>query len=452
MHNEMEKAPSGREVFWRGLLRENPILMQSLGLFPAVALAGSLKSAVIVALAAALILIVMELLTALLFKRLPFWLRIGLYVLLSYGMLAGGMAACDRFFPNLLGSLSGYLPLLAVNALTVYRCETCAARNRLGTSLLDAAGASLGYGAVLLLIGLLRELLGAGTIWGRPVFAGPMATGLLMPFGGFLLLGFLAAAVKWLYNRRHQGEEELETPVAHVDEEDGSVMEPLIRLFHRGRAVKAVPAQQAEKDKALEQQRLAKQAAQQKAREEKQQALERKRLAKEDAAKRAQAEKDKALEEQRLAKQAAQQKAREEKRQALERKRLAKEDAAKRAQAEKDKALEEQRLAKQAAQQKTRGEKSKSPAHQPEKAGPVNRQASDPPSGGKEAARPKNAGKTFHPGRTARNAQTNVPTDLVRAQQEEELESFAEVLEALNRRREREKAAGEQEQKGEDQP
>ena len=408
MHNEMEKAPSGREVFWRGLLRENPILMQSLGLFPAVALAGSLKSAVIVALAAALILIVMELLTALLFKRLPFWLRIGLYVLLSYGMLAGGMAACDRFFPNLLGSLSGYLPLLAVNALTVYRCETCAARNRLGTSLLDAAGASLGYGAVLLLIGLLRELLGAGTIWGRPVFAGPMATGLLMPFGGFLLLGFLAAAVKWLYNRRHQGEEELETPVAHVDEEDGSVMEPLIRLFHRGRAVKAVPAQQAEKDKALEQQRLAKQAAQQKAREEKQQALERKRLAKEDAAKRAQAEKDKAL--------------------------------------------EEQRLAKQAAQQKTRGEKSKSPAHQPEKAGPVNRQASDPPSGGKEAARPKNAGKTFHPGRTARNAQTNVPTDLVRAQQEEELESFAEVLEALNRRREREKAAGEQEQKGEDQP
>ncbi|HIT53624.1 MAG TPA: hypothetical protein IAD07_06765 [Candidatus Fimivicinus intestinavium] len=408
MHNEMEKAPSGREVFWRGLLRENPILMQSLGLFPAVALAGSLKSAVIVALAAALILIVMELLTALLFKRLPFWLRIGLYVLLSYGMLAGGMAACDRFFPNLLGSLSGYLPLLAVNALTVYRCETCAARNRLGTSLLDAAGASLGYGAVLLLIGLLRELLGAGTIWGRPVFAGPMATGLLMPFGGFLLLGFLAAAVKWLYNRRHQGEEELETPVAHVDEEDGSVMEPLIRLFHRGRAVKAVPAQQAEKDKALEQQRLAKQAAQQKAREEK--------------------------------------------RQALERKRLAKEDAAKRAQAEKDKALEEQRLAKQAAQQKTRGEKSKSPAHQPEKAGPVNRQASDPPSGGKEAARPKNAGKTFHPGRTARNAQTNVPTDLVRAQQEEELESFAEVLEALNRRREREKAAGEQEQKGEDQP
>ncbi len=408
MHNEMEKAPSGREVFWRGLLRENPILMQSLGLFPAVALAGSLKSAVIVALVAALILIVMELLTALLFKRLPFWLRIGLYVLLSYGMLAGGMAACDRFFPNLLGSLSGYLPLLAVNALTVYRCETCAARNRLGTSLLDAAGASLGYGAVLLLIGLLRELLGAGTIWGRPVFAGPMATGLLMPFGGFLLLGFLAAAVKWLYNRRHQGEEELETPVAHVDEEDGSVMEPLIRLFHRGRAVKAVPAQQAEKDKALEQQRLAKQAAQQKAREEKQQALERKRLAKEDAAKRAQAEKDKAL--------------------------------------------EEQRLAKQAAQQKTRGEKSKSPAHQPEKAEPVNRQASDPPSGGKEAARPKNAGKTFHPGRTARNAQTNVPTDPVRAQQEEELESFAEVLAALNRRREREKAAGEQEQKGEDQP
>lgn len=409
MHDKVENRPSGRHAFRRGLLRENPVLMQFIGLFPAVALAASVKSAVIVALAAAFILIVMELLTTLLLKRLPFWLRIGLYVLLSYGILAGGMTICDRFFPNLLGPLSSYLPLLAVNSLTVYRCETCAVQSRLRISLLDAVGASLGYGAVVLLLGLFRELLGAGAIWGYPVFAGPWATGLLMPFGGFLMLGFLAAAVKWLYNRRHQGEEELETPVAHVDEEEGSVMEPLLRFIQKGRSVQAAHAQHTGDQK---------QGSQPKAHG------------------------------------GSGRKMKAENRQMPERKQLGK----KKAEASEQATAPQQRPAKPAMKQKALDGKRLPTAHRkPESSEPEQMPGSaagSQPAKRAEKRSEKKAGRPLQADKTARQARTHMPPDPIRIQQEEELESFAEVLAALNRRREEEKkAAGkseQKEQKGED--
>lgn len=71
--------------------------MLCLGLFPAIMLATTLKAAAIVAVVSAVLLMIMELLTALVLKRLPFWLRIGIYALLSFGLLAGGLFACERF-------------------------------------------------------------------------------------------------------------------------------------------------------------------------------------------------------------------------------------------------------------------------------------------------------------------------------------------------------------------
>lgn len=247
MREQGMQVLSAKEAFRRGILRGNPILMLCLGLFPAIMLATTLKAAAIVAVVSAVLLMIMEILTALVLKRLPFWLRIGIYALLSFGILAGGLFACERFFPDFLGTLSGYLPLLAVNAMIVFHCETCAAHQSLHVSLMDALGASLGYAIVLLLLGFVREFLGSGSILGRSFPTLPKITGLLMPFGGFLLLGFMAAAVKWIYHLRHSGEDELATPVAHVDDEDASVIEPMARLFRRKRS--AVQEESAPKSK-----------------------------------------------------------------------------------------------------------------------------------------------------------------------------------------------------------
>lgn len=290
MHEQEVQNLSGKKVFQRGILRENPVLMQCIGLFPAIALATSLKAAAIVAVASAVLLIVMEFLTALLLKKLPFWLRIGMYALLSFGVLAGGLVACERWLPHLLGSLSGYLPLLAVNALIVFRCETCAAHASVRVSLLDALGASLGYAIVLVLLGFVRELLGSGAILGHTISSLPEIPGMLMPFGGFLLLGFMAAAVKGIYHFRHRWGDELATPIAHVDEDDVSVVEPLVRRFRKDRsgvqgvsAPKAVkqPKQKKHTEKAAEETTQSairvRKTAEKQTHEEKRQAIENKR-------------------------------------------------------------------------------------------------------------------------------------------------------------------------------
>lgn len=291
MHEPEVQNLSGKKVFQRGILRENPVLMQCIGLFPAIALATSLKAAAIVAVASAVLLIVMEFLTALLLKKLPFWLRIGIYALLSFGLLAGGLVVCERFLPDFLGTLGGYLPLLAVNAIIVFRCETCAARQTLRVSLLDALGASLGYAIVLVLLGFVRELLGSGAILGHTISSLPEIPGMLMPFGGFLLLGFMAAAVKGVYHFRHRGEDELATPIAHVDEDDVSVVEPLVRRFRKDRsgmqgvsAPKAVkqPKQKKHTEKAAEETTQSairvRKTVEKQTHEEKRQAIENKRF------------------------------------------------------------------------------------------------------------------------------------------------------------------------------
>ncbi len=290
MHEQEVQNLSGKKVFQRGILRENPVLMQCIGLFPAIALATSLKAAAIVAVASAVLLIVMEFLTALLLKKLPFWLRIGMYALLSFGVLAGGLVVCERFLPDFLGTLGGYLPLLAVNAIIAFRCETCAAHQTLRVSLLDALGASLGYAIVLVLLGFVRELLGSGAILGHTISSLPEIPGMLMPFGGFLLLGFMAAAVKGIYHFHHRGEDELATPIAHVDEDDVSVVEPLVRRLRKdrsgmhGSAPKAVnqPKQKKYTEKAAEETTQSairvRKTAEKQTHEEKRQAIENKRF------------------------------------------------------------------------------------------------------------------------------------------------------------------------------
>lgn len=119
MREQEMQVFSAKEAFRRGILRGNPVLMLCLGLFPAIMLATTLKAAAIVAVVSAVLLMIMELLTALVLKRLPFWLRIGIYALLSFGLLAGGLFACERFFPG----FSGHAERLSATACG--QCDDC---------------------------------------------------------------------------------------------------------------------------------------------------------------------------------------------------------------------------------------------------------------------------------------------------------------------------------------
>lgn len=93
------------------------------------------------------------------------------------------------------------MPLLAVNSLIALHCERFAVKHNFKATALDAVSAGFSYAAVILIVGVVREILGSGTVYSVKLNIPVKLPGLLMPFGGFLLLGFMAAALKAIINK-----------------------------------------------------------------------------------------------------------------------------------------------------------------------------------------------------------------------------------------------------------
>ena len=174
----------------------NPVLVQAVGLCPVVAMATSVKSAALLAAVATVIITLSELIASLFLKPIPRWVRIGIYIILGGAMVSPLMILIERFNTTLFGELGIYLPIMAVNSLIVLRCERFAVKIRPVAALTDGLTASVGYAAVLLAVGTMREIFGKGSILGFAFFKGHTMTGLLLPFGGFIMLGFFGAALR----------------------------------------------------------------------------------------------------------------------------------------------------------------------------------------------------------------------------------------------------------------
>jgi len=181
----------------RGAVLDNPILVQALGLTPAIIATTSLRAALWVAGLTAIHLIICECAASLWLKKLPDWLRVAVYftvgIVLAFasGLLLRLNEAAD------LTVLRAILPLLAASALTAARCERFAIFNNLRSSLRDALANAMGYAAVVILVGFIRESMGHGSLFGHE-FVTLRIRAFWMPFGAFLLLGAMAAALKFI--------------------------------------------------------------------------------------------------------------------------------------------------------------------------------------------------------------------------------------------------------------
>ena len=175
---------------------KNPILFEAIGLCPVVAIAHSLKLAVFLAVVSAVELIICEVLASKFLKNVRRYWRVALYTIFGVALIFPTMYVVDRMFPNISANFGVYLPLMAVNSLIALHCERVAVKNDVKTSFIDAASAALSYGAVAIITGFLRELFGNGTIWGYDIGTPIKLPAFLMPFGGLLLMGFLAAGLK----------------------------------------------------------------------------------------------------------------------------------------------------------------------------------------------------------------------------------------------------------------
>jgi electron transport complex protein RnfE len=196
--------PTAAERFLNGILPENPVYRQLLGMCPTLAVTGAMKPALTMAAATAFVLISANVIISLIRGLLRPHLRILVFTL----TIATFVTMADRFLAAYMYSMSKelgpYVPLIIVNCLIISRCEICASKQSIGIALADAVGMSLGFGLALASIATVREVIGSGTWFGFTVLpaAWPKWGIMILPPGAFLVLGLLLALAEWIGQRR----------------------------------------------------------------------------------------------------------------------------------------------------------------------------------------------------------------------------------------------------------
>lgn len=183
-------------------LYKNPVLFEAVGLAPVAAMAVSLKLAIMLACVSCAELILIELFACLALRKVKSYFRMPIYAILGVLINIPFFMFFEHFTPNEANAAGIFLPILAVNSLVALHCERFAVKNPFKSTFIDALSASAGYAFVTLTIGIVREILGSGTLYSEDLFLPVQLKGFLMPFGGFLLLGFLAAAVKGILQKK----------------------------------------------------------------------------------------------------------------------------------------------------------------------------------------------------------------------------------------------------------
>ena len=200
----MADEPTALERFLQGIIPENPVFRQLLGLCPTLAVTGGMKPAMTMAGAVAFVLICANILVSLIRNLLKPHLRIVVFTL----TIAAFVTIADRFLAAYMYAMSKtlgpYIPLIIVNCIIICRCEVCASRQGVFTAASDAVGQSLGFAAALAAIAGVREILGTGMFFGfrilPPVW--PDWVIMVLPPGAFFTLGLLLGGVNWMEAKR----------------------------------------------------------------------------------------------------------------------------------------------------------------------------------------------------------------------------------------------------------
>ncbi|MBR5540557.1 MAG: hypothetical protein IKU56_04175 [Clostridia bacterium] len=195
--------PSARHflsTLWNAFLPNNVVLIQALGLCPILAVGINLRYGVALSVCTIVTLVLSDLLFALLAKRIATRLQPLVYVLLSSILLFGSAVVLRLFISaEIYAHLYLFLPLMVVNTLYTYRSVIAptTARERLSMTLADSLGSAFGFSLVLCIASALREMAIYGTLWDLPLGYEARFPEAEHPFIGFILLGFMAAALQW---------------------------------------------------------------------------------------------------------------------------------------------------------------------------------------------------------------------------------------------------------------
>ncbi len=188
------------KVFSNGLLKENPSLRLVLGTCPTLAVTTLAVNGLGMGLAATFVLVCSNIAISALRKIIPDKVRLPAYITVIATFVTVLQMLVKAVVPALDSALGIFLPLIVVNCIILGRAEMFASKNSIGLSALDGLGMGLGFTGTLVVMGSVREVLGAGTLFGvqvMPAAVGPM-TVFITPPGGFFVFGCLMALVIWI--------------------------------------------------------------------------------------------------------------------------------------------------------------------------------------------------------------------------------------------------------------
>jgi electron transport complex protein RnfE len=198
------KQTTPQEALIRGVWRENPVLIQMLGLCPALAVTNTVANSLAMGLATFFVLVGSSLLVSTFKRFIPHQVRISTYIMIIATFVTVADMSLEAIVPDIHKALGAFIALIVVNCMILSRQEAFASKQSIGRSLLDASGTGFGFIIALVLMGSVREVLGNGTFLGLSVLGPNYEPWVIMilPPGGFLTLGFILLTLSWVRSRR----------------------------------------------------------------------------------------------------------------------------------------------------------------------------------------------------------------------------------------------------------
>ena len=207
-----------KKQFVEGLLTQNPVLVQVLGMCSTMAITTSFFNGLGMGVAVLIILTLSNVIISLIRKIVPDKIRIAMFIVVIAGFVTMVDLLIQAFLPDLATSLGVFIPLIVVNCIILGRAEAFSYKNGVAASFFDGIFQGIGYTLVLLAMCIIREFLGAGTFGGGllgvdgkgiMILPSQYPIGMLtLPVGGFLVLGALIALMQWALNRPKKNKEE----------------------------------------------------------------------------------------------------------------------------------------------------------------------------------------------------------------------------------------------------
>lgn len=192
------------QEFKKGLWSENPVTILLLGMCPALAVSNSAINGLAMGLASTFVVLSSSSFVSLIRRLVPGQVRIPTYIVIIAGFVTLADLFLKAFFPVVAKALGPYVPLIVVNCMIMGRAEFFASKHRLIPSLADALGTGLGFTWVLVIVGMVREILGSGSLFNVVLLTEDVFTPwvvMILPAGAFLSLGLMIGLLNYIKRR-----------------------------------------------------------------------------------------------------------------------------------------------------------------------------------------------------------------------------------------------------------